>query len=94
MAKQPSATGVRRVADLKIDTNRIDLPAGLRLEALIDKEGNIPAENLAEVTQIAALAVEGGVEGVPYTEKVALIKRVFSALTEARDPKSTPPDGG
>jgi len=25
---------------------------------------------------------------------VALIKRVFSALTEARDPKSTPPDGG
>ncbi len=96
MAKQSQSTpsGIRHVEDVEIDTNLIDLQSGMRLEELIDKEGNIPGENLPEVTRIASMAVVGGVAGIPYSEKIVLLKKVFGALKEAQNPKSMPPDGG
>lgn len=95
MAKNTTQTqAIRHVADLEIDTNLIDLQSGMRLEELTDKDGNIAAENIPEVVRIVSMAVIGGTNGVPYAEKRALLKKVFEALVEAGNPKSTPPDGG
>ena len=78
---------IRDVGSLVFNPDALDIPSAMKLIAMVDK-GNVSLSSLPEFMEIVGRIVDGGLEGVPYTQMNALATRVMDVLGEATNPKS------
>lgn len=79
-------SNIRNVDSLVFNADALDITGAMKLISMVDK-GNVSLSSLPEFMEIVGRMVEGGLDGVPFTQMNALANRVMDVLSEASNPK-------